>query len=334
MNYMVTLLHGRMVIPASTLDPAPFDPSHLCCSLGPFRPAFTLIELLVVISIIGILSALLLPVLVRDKEKAQWIACMSNSRQLALAMQLYTHDYQDFYPPNPDDSNTMDGYNWCPGSVLGGIGGIPPGHDTFNPSILRNERKSLITAYIKNIEIFKCPADKRSGPYSGSDSALAGKIVPATRSISLNQGVGTIDPAYDAKPRAGNHDGVPRLSVNGPWLDGHRKHHRNQPYATFGKATDFNRVSASQIFLTLDESPWSINDAAFGVSAAVAEWVDWPANFHNNGGGFSFCDGHGEVHKWRTGTLNINKRTPGTSPVASDNPDWMWLRNHATMRVQ
>ena len=47
--------------------------------------AFTLIELLVVISIIGILSALLLPVLVRDKEKAQGIVCMSNSRQLALA---------------------------------------------------------------------------------------------------------------------------------------------------------------------------------------------------------------------------------------------------------
>ncbi len=99
--------------------------------------AFTLIELLVVISIIGVLSALLLPVLVRDKEKAQGIACMSNSRQLALAMQLYAHDYQDLFPPNPDDSNTMDGYNWCPGNVSGGFAGTPPGPDTFNPTILK-----------------------------------------------------------------------------------------------------------------------------------------------------------------------------------------------------
>lgn len=47
--------------------------------------AFTLIELMVVISIISVLSALLLPVLIRDKQKPQGIACMSNSLQLALA---------------------------------------------------------------------------------------------------------------------------------------------------------------------------------------------------------------------------------------------------------
>src|ERR1035438_7187134 len=155
----------RMAISSFTLRPAPFVPSRLCCSQRLPRPGFTLIELLVVIAIIGILAALLLPVFSKDKQRAQGVICMSNSRQLALSMQLYCHDFEDFYPPNPDDSKTMDGYNWCPGIVLGGIGGIPPGHDTFNPSILRNERKSLITPYIKNIEIFKCPAEKRSGPY-------------------------------------------------------------------------------------------------------------------------------------------------------------------------
>ncbi len=66
--------------------------------------AFTLIELLVVISIIGILSALLLPVFAKDKQKAQGVVCMSNSRQLALAMQLYAHfgpeqDIFHFYLP-------------------------------------------------------------------------------------------------------------------------------------------------------------------------------------------------------------------------------------------
>jgi prepilin-type N-terminal cleavage/methylation domain-containing protein len=62
--------------------------SVTCCAVRAVRGAFTLIEMLVVISSIGVLSALLVSVLVRDKEKAQGIACMSNSRQLALAMQL------------------------------------------------------------------------------------------------------------------------------------------------------------------------------------------------------------------------------------------------------
>jgi prepilin-type N-terminal cleavage/methylation domain-containing protein len=311
-----------------------FAPSRLGCWHPARRGAFTLIELLVVIAIIGILSALLLPVLAKDKQKAQGIVCMNNSRQLALGMQLYSHDYQDFYPPNPDDRNTMDGYNWCPGDVRGGLADLPPGPDTFNPTILRNEKKCLVVPYVKNIAIFKCPADLRSGPYSGNDPALAGKIVPAARSISMNQGVGTIDPAFAANPGANDHDGVPRLPVNGPWLNGHHSHRHNHPYATFGRGADFNAVSPSQIFLTLDENQRSINDGAFGVSAAVAMWIDFPANYHHNSCGFSFCDGHAELHKWRTGALNPGPNGRMVPRVAADNPDWQWLRDHATARVE
>jgi hypothetical protein len=177
--------------------------------------------------------------------------------------------------------------------VSGGFAGTAPGPDTFNPSVLKNEKKCLIAPYVKNIAIFKCPADQRSGPYCGTDPSLAGKIVPAARSLSMNQGVGIIDPAFDAHPEARDHDGAPILSVNGPWLNGHGTHRRNQPYATFGRTADFYVISPSRIFLTLDDSPRSINDAAFGVSAAVAMWVDFPANFHNSACGFSFCDAHG-----------------------------------------
>ncbi len=61
-------------------------------------PAFTLIELLVVIAIIGILAALLLPVLSQAKERGYRVQCANNLKQFAIAIQLYADDHGDQLP--------------------------------------------------------------------------------------------------------------------------------------------------------------------------------------------------------------------------------------------
>src|SRR5262249_31180217 len=60
--------------------------------------AFTLIELLVVIAIIGILAALLLPVLAAAKERSYRTQCVNNLKQLGIAIELYAGDHANQLP--------------------------------------------------------------------------------------------------------------------------------------------------------------------------------------------------------------------------------------------
>jgi len=68
---------------------------------------FTLIELLVVIAIIAILAAMLLPALKSARESARRASCVSNLRQLGLALIMYTQDWDEYLPPGGDGT-----YGW------------------------------------------------------------------------------------------------------------------------------------------------------------------------------------------------------------------------------
>jgi prepilin-type processing-associated H-X9-DG protein len=51
-------------------------------------------------------------------------------------------------------------------------------------------------------------------------------------------------------------------------------------------------------FVFVDEHPDSINDGAFFSPQSKSQFVDIPATYHNRACGFSFADGHAEIHKW------------------------------------
>jgi len=303
---------------------------HGLNTVCPNRPrrAFTLIELLVVIAIIAILAAMLLPVLSRAKQKAQGSLCLNNGKQLMIALHLYASENNDFYPPNPDDANTMPGYNWC-----GGAAGIGQS-DEFNPNILTDPTRSLLIGYLgQNAKLFRCPADMRTGQYTGTNSALIGQMVPAARTFSMSQAVGTIDPGFEASEFSGSgyvHSGVPSLSVNGPWLDGSFRHHRNSPYHTFGKMSDGGPPSPSDLWVFVDEDAKGLNDAAFAVNMVNTNWRDVPGTYHNIGCGFAFADGHSETHRWQY----RGEKTKGDIFDPNDVADWTWLTAHTSAKVQ
>jgi prepilin-type N-terminal cleavage/methylation domain-containing protein/prepilin-type processing-associated H-X9-DG protein len=124
------------------------------------RKGFTLIELLVVIAIIGILAAMLFPVFAKARESARRIQCLSNVKNIALAVQMYLGDWDKFWP-SEHEMKAINYFNVAPA--------ITGGHDGENytlPEICNKTTHAnpylreavLLDEYIKNRQIWRCPS--------------------------------------------------------------------------------------------------------------------------------------------------------------------------------
>jgi len=112
------------------------------------RKGFTLIELLVVIAIIAILAAMLFPVFARARESARKIQCLSNVKNIALAVQIYLTDYDRFPPSefNPEVVayfNARGGADCCCRSTLA------------NPYL---RWPVILDEYTRNRDVWRCPS--------------------------------------------------------------------------------------------------------------------------------------------------------------------------------
>jgi len=230
--------------------------------------AFTLIELLVVIAIIGILAALLFPAFTKTKSRAEGAVCVSNTRQLAMAWQMYADENNGRLPYNLGGDASKRGVgprtnaNWVNNIMTWEVS------DSDNTNIATITEASL-GPLVRGPNVYRCPGDRVL-----SDDQRSAGWIGRIRSYSMNAMVGD----------AGD------LSISGTNLN-------NPDYVQFFSISSI--PNPDHIFVFLDEHPDSINDGYFVAKAYSGQWYDLPASYHNGGAAFAYVDGHAELHHWQ-----------------------------------
>lgn len=202
-----------------------------------------------------------------------------------------------------NDGQLVPNPGWVGGQITFGR---PPGPaanpDTVNESILLDRTQSLLAEYVQSPGVYKCPADRTA--------AVNGTRI---RSMSMNAAVGgNANLASQADPK--------------------------RQYINATKLVQLDSPGPSEIFVTLDEHPDSINDGTFhvipGLQGPNMVLRDVPASYHYGGGAnFSFADGHSEIKIWRDGRFKpkitgISKPSAGANISVRGSADYQWLTDH------
>jgi prepilin-type processing-associated H-X9-DG protein len=185
-----------------------------------------------------------------------------------------------------------------------------------NTDYLINPQYALLGQYMRSPGVFKCPTDQSCN--------MGATGVPRVRSYSMNMALGP----------NGNTDGTDQHikwpTPTGDWL----------PWPTFREYMKESELTApvpSDMWVIVDEDPDTIDDGSFAftmpANAAATGWVNEPTKAHGNACGFSFADGHSEIHKWLVPQA-IDNVTYITKPVNYiphlNNQDILWVAKHTS----
>jgi prepilin-type processing-associated H-X9-DG protein len=278
--------------------------------------AFTLTELLVVLATLAILAILFFPALAGTQPgNTKVFQCLNNMRQMAVAWTLYAEDNHDGLVNNFDIANVQteaqnktyrswanDFMNW---NFTDSVGNWNTNYDGIT--------KASFYLYIKSMAIYKCPADIY---LSAKQQAIGGPLSWRPRSYSMNCFVGAPKPTYTA-----------------PY---------NEFYTAYRQFLKLGQIPApSGIYLMLEEHPDSINDGIFENDASpnISRWSDLPGSNHSGSAGFSFADGHAEIHKWMNTGITIQPVRYGlfsdqpfsSDPTGAAFQDGQWLAAHSSV---
>jgi prepilin-type N-terminal cleavage/methylation domain-containing protein/prepilin-type processing-associated H-X9-DG protein len=275
--------------------------SHMATPRRLVVRGFTLIELLVVIAIIAILAAMLLPALAKTKIKAQGIYCVNNLKQLQLGWFMYSGDNSDRICQTAgsvgmDLAPTPYTIGYQPGQQYANwvLGSVTSATPSeTNVDCIRN---GLLWPYIRALGVYKCPADRKT-------VKIGGATVPTIRSMSMNAWMNPI-------------------STEG---------YMGSQYRPFRRPGDIPKPT--DIWVTIDESPNSINDGWFleDPQTYKTQWIDIPATYHNKACGMSFADGHAAIHKWTDPVILANPPPANFANAAPGNGDLTWLLSETTV---
>ena len=255
-----------------------------------------MIELLVVIAIIAILAAMLLPVLSRAKLKATQAACLSNQKQLGLALVMFAGDNDDAIVPYSNGSTwSGDGF-WNLPAFTSDIAFSAKictmnsdNAELYIQGLLRTNNP--LYPFAGNPAVYHCPGDVRY--------RLPVKPAP------------TVGWAYDSYAKTQNIAGDPQ---NNYWGLG----------SCYQKLGDIRFSSLTFAFMEtadwrgFNDGTWQQNWKNAGAANQSFTWGDPPAMYHGDVSTAAFCDGHAESHKWTDGAIvAAGKRAANGSAVPS-----------------
>jgi prepilin-type N-terminal cleavage/methylation domain-containing protein len=194
---------------------------------------------------------------------------------------------------------------WCPGGE--NWSAVDP---NTNVSIYK---ENCLGPYVMNVAVYKCPSDKI--PSDNGDRI---------RSIAMNGAMLGRLPASTER------------TLQGYITDAWRVYH---------KLNELTCPTPAMARIFADETMWSLNDGFLQVSCATPNWPDVPAAYDNGGNCFTFADGHGEYHKWRSSGPASLKNCPyayGVHPpggywpsaggVPGSDVDWLWYRERTSCK--